>query len=191
MSDSIVRTPWKDYMGEVPMHLEYFDGSMFEAVEKIAKKYPGNIAFTFMGKSTTYRQMIREIEQCAKALKTIGVREGDKVTIAMPNCPQAIYMFYAVNLVGGIANMIHPLSAEKEIEFYLNASESVAAVTLDQFYNKFEKRARAHEGREHDHRKRARRASPRRSRRVICSPRDARIEKIPDGRAGHSCGRTS
>ena len=139
MSDTIVKTPWKDSMGEVPMHLEYFDGSMFEAVEQIAKKYPGNIAFTFMGKSTTYRQMIREIEQCAKALKTIGVREGDKVTIAMPNCPQAIYMFYAVNLVGGIANMIHPLSAEKEIEFYLNASESVAAVTLDQFYNKFEK----------------------------------------------------
>lgn len=138
MSDSIVRTPWKDYMGEVPMHLEYFDGSMFEAVEQIAKKYPGNIAFTFMGKSTTYRQMIREIEQCAKALKTIGVREGDKVTIAMPNCPQAIQMFYAVNLIGGICNMIHPLSAEKEIEFYLNESESVTAITLDQFYNKFE-----------------------------------------------------
>lgn len=56
----------------------------------------------------------------------------------MPNCPQAIYMFYAVNLVGGIANMIHPLSAEKEIEFYLNESESVTAITLDQFYNKFE-----------------------------------------------------
>ena len=52
--------------------------------------------------------------------------------------PQAIYMFYAVNLVGGIANMIHPLSAEKEIEFYLNASESTTAITLDQFYNKFE-----------------------------------------------------
>ena len=52
MSDSIVRTPWKDYMGEVPMHLEYFDGSMFEAVENVAKKYPNSIAFTFMGKST-------------------------------------------------------------------------------------------------------------------------------------------
>ena len=139
MSDSIVRTPWKDYMGEVPMHLEYFDGSMFEAVEKIAEKYPNNIAFDFMGRSTTYKALVREVEDCAKALRTIGVREGDKVTIAMPNCPQAIYMFYAVNLVGGIANMIHPLSAEKEIEFYLNASESVAAVTLDQFYNKFEK----------------------------------------------------
>ena len=81
---------------------------------------------------------MREIHRCARALKTIGVREGDKVTIALPNCPQAIYMFYAVNLVGGIANMIHPLSAEKEIEFYLNESGSVTAITLDQFYNKFE-----------------------------------------------------
>ena len=138
MSDSIVRTPWKDYMGEVPMHLEYFDGSMFEAVENVAKKYPNSIAFTFMGKSTTYRQMIREIEQCAKALKTIGVREGDKVTIAMPNCPQAVTMFYAINLVGATANMIHPLSSENEIEFYLKESGSLFAVTLDQFYHKFE-----------------------------------------------------
>ncbi|MDO4812998.1 MAG: AMP-binding protein [Eubacteriales bacterium] len=139
MNNTIVKTPWKDYLGDVPMHLDYFEGSMFEAVEAVAKQYPNYIAFNFMGKATTYRTMVREIENCAKALKTIGVREGDKVTIAMPNCPQAIYMFYAVNLVGGIANMIHPLSAEKEIEFYLNESESVTAITLDQFYHKFER----------------------------------------------------
>ncbi|MGM9606043.1 MAG: AMP-binding protein [Oscillospiraceae bacterium] len=138
MSEITAKTPWKDYMGDVPMHLDYFEGSLYEAVEKIAKEYPNGIAFDFMGKSTTYRKMLQEIEVCARALKTIGIREGDKVTIAMPNCPQAIYMFYAVNLVGGIANMIHPLSAEKEIEFYLNESESVTAITLDQFYHKFE-----------------------------------------------------
>jgi len=139
MSQITAKTPWKDSMGQVPMHLDYFDGSMFEAVEKIAKQYPNQIAFDFMGKSTTYRQMVLEIERCAKALKTIGIRENDKVTIAMPNCPQAIFLFYAVNLVGAIANMIHPLSAEKEIEFYLNESESVLAITLDQFYDKFER----------------------------------------------------
>ena len=138
MSTITAKTPWVPFMGEVPMHLDYFEGSMFDAVKAIADKYPDNVAFDFMGKSTTYRQLIAEIERCARALKTIGVRENDKVTIAMPNCPQAIYMFYAVNLVGAIANMIHPLSAEKEIEFYLNESESVTAITLDQFYNKFE-----------------------------------------------------
>jgi long-chain acyl-CoA synthetase len=126
-------------MGDVPMHLNYFEGSLFEAVAAIAQKYPNAVAFDFMGRATTYRKLIQDVEVCARALKTIGIREGDKVTIAMPNCPQAITMFYAVNLVGGIANMIHPLSAEKEIEFYLNTSESVTAITLDQFYHKFER----------------------------------------------------
>lgn len=134
------RIPWAkaSIESDIPLNLEYFDGSMFEAVERIAKQYPNQIAFDFMGKSTTYKKMIENIEDCAKALRTIGIRENDCVTIAMPNCPQALYMFYAVNLVGGIANMIHPLSAEKEIEHYLNASNSVLAVTLDQFYHKFE-----------------------------------------------------
>lgn len=138
MSENKVKTPWENFVGDVPLHLDYFDGSMYEAVAHIAAAYPKQIAFDFMGRSTTYEEMVLRINRCARALKTIGIREGDKVTIAMPNCPQAIYMFYAVNLVGGIANMIHPLSAEKEIEFYLNESESVTAITLDQFYHKFE-----------------------------------------------------
>lgn len=135
----MIKTPWEPFMGEVPMHLDYFEGSMFEAVEAISQKYPDYTAFVFMGKKTTYKTMVEEIIRCAKSLKMAGVHAGDKVTVAMPNCPQAIYMFYAINLVGAIANMIHPLSAEKEIEFYLNESESVTAVTLDQFYGKFEK----------------------------------------------------
>ena len=134
----IVKTPWLSSMGDVPRKLEYFDGTMFEMVEKMADKYPNLTAFDFMGRATSYKKMVEEVERCAKALKTIGIRENDRVTIALPNCPQAIYMFYAVNLVGAVANMIHPLSAEKEIEFYLNESESVTAITLDKFYGKFE-----------------------------------------------------
>ena len=137
MEKITAKTPWEPWMGQVPMHLEYFQGSMFDAVKKIAEQYPQNTAFTFMGKPTGYPEMIRQIEQCARALKALGIREGDKVTIAMPNCPQAIALFYGVNRIGAIANMIHPLSAEKEIEFYLNVSESETAITLNQFYQKF------------------------------------------------------
>ena len=137
MKHTEVRTPWASYMGDVPMHLDYFEGSMFEAVENIAKKYPDYVALDFMGSSVTYAQLVKNIDACARSLKTLGVRPGDKVTIAMPNCPQAVYLFYAINLIGAIGNMIHPLSAEKEIEFYLNESDSVAAITLDQFYGKF------------------------------------------------------
>ena len=113
MEQAKVRTPWAGHTEGVPLHLDYFEGSMFDKEAHIARQYPDNVAFDFMGRYTTYRQMIKEIESCARALKTIGVRANDCVTIAMPNCPQAIYMFYAVNLVGGICNMIHPLSAEK------------------------------------------------------------------------------
>ena len=139
MSTQTVKTPWKDYLGDVPMHLSYFEGTMFEAVEAVAKKYPDYVAFDFMGKATTYRELVENVLQCAKALKAMGIRENDKITIAMPNCPQGIYMFYAANVVGAIGNMIHPLSAEKEIEFYLKESDSVAVITLDQFYAKVQR----------------------------------------------------
>ena len=139
MSEAITaKTPWVKNLGDVPAHLDYFQGSMYEAVERIARQNPNAVAFDFMGRSTTYKKMIEEIQRCAKSLRTIGVREGDCVTIAMPNCPQAIYVFYAANLIGAIANMVHPLSSEKEIEFYINESKSVTVVTLDQFYHKVE-----------------------------------------------------
>lgn len=133
-----VKTPWESSMGDIPMHLDYFSGSMYEAIAAIAEKYPDQVAMDFMGSSITYKELIANINRCAMSLRTIGVRENDRVTIALPNCPQAVYSLYAVNLIGAVANMIHPLSAEKEIEFYLNESESVTAITLDQFYHKFE-----------------------------------------------------
>ena len=133
-----VKTPWFRSTGDLPHTCEYFNGTMYEKVEETAKKHPLNIALDFMGKHITYKYMIDQINLCAKSLRILGIRENDKVTIAMPNCPQAIYMLYATNLVGAVANMIHPLSAEKEIENYLNMSGSVMVVTLDQFYHKIE-----------------------------------------------------
>ena len=120
------------------MHLDYFQGTMVEAVERAAERFPRIDAYEFMGTRADYEKLVRQIHECARALRVLGVREGDKVTLCMPNAPQTVAMFYAVNMVGAIANMVHPLSAEGEIEFYLNDSESVAALTLDQFCGKFE-----------------------------------------------------
>lgn len=132
------KAPWLAFYGVVPEHLQYPDCTMYEAVERCAQKYPSYPAYVFMGRKTSYRALVAEINLCARALKAIGVRPGDKITMAMPNCPQAVTMFYAINLVGATANMIHPLSSENEIEFYLKESGSLFAVTLDQFYHKFE-----------------------------------------------------
>lgn len=133
-----VDAPWIKNLGDVPASLHYEKRTMIQAVEDVADKYPDLPAYIFMGKTTTYRDMVHEIHICARALKSIGIRPGDKVTVAMPNCPQTVTVFYALNLVGAIANMIHPLSSQGEIEFYLKESGSISAITLDQFYHKFE-----------------------------------------------------
>ena len=132
------RAPWLEHYGDIPKTLEYHDGTMWTYIEEVAQKYPNYIAYDFMGSKATYAEFVKQVELCARSLKSIGVREGDKFTVCMPNCPQAIITFYAINLVGAIANMIHPLSSENEIEFYLKESGSIYAITLDQFYNKFE-----------------------------------------------------
>ncbi len=90
------------------MHLDYFEGSMFEAVETISQKYPDYTAFVFMGKKTTYKTMVEEIIRCAKSLKMAGVHAGDKVTVAMPNCHGAGHMICGITRGGGVAIMVHP-----------------------------------------------------------------------------------
>ena len=62
METITAKTPWAGSMGSMPMHLDYFEGSMFEAVEAIAEKYPNYVAFDFMGKSTTYKKLVQEVE---------------------------------------------------------------------------------------------------------------------------------
>ena len=130
--------PWLSYYGNTPASLEYPHSTMYQMVAETAKRWPNNNAYIFMGKATTYSAFMRRIDAAAKGLTHMGIRKGDRVTICMANTPQALDCFYALNRIGAIPNMIHPLSAAKEIAFYLNFSKSKAILTLDQFYYKVE-----------------------------------------------------
>jgi len=109
----------------------------YEAVKRSADRYPDYTAYDFMGTKSTYRRLLSDIDRCASAFAALGLKKGDRVTVALPNTPHAVISFYALNKLGAIASMIHPLSAPKEIEFYLSLSKSVWAITLDAFYGKF------------------------------------------------------
>ena len=128
--------PWTKYYGTTPAHIDYPETTMYGLVERAAKQWPDNTAYIFQGKKTDYSAFLRRIDAAAKGLYHMGIRKGDRVTICMANTPQALDCFYALNRIGAIPNMIHPLSAAGEIAFYLNASHSKAVLTLDQFYSK-------------------------------------------------------
>ena len=129
-------TDRKEFLGNVPDSINYPKLTMWQLVYQTADKYPDIVALEFMGQKIRYAQFKQMIEQVARALWAQGIRQGDKVTIAMPNCPQAVAMFYALNRVGALANMVHPLSSSGEYKFFLNFSKSKMILTIDQFYPK-------------------------------------------------------
>ena len=132
------QAPWLKFYGDTPRHLDYPRLTIYQIVRQTAREHPNLVAYEFMNKETTYAQFMQRIDSTARALKALGIGKGDRVTICMPNCPQALDTFYALNRIGAVSNMIHPLSAPAEIAFYLNFSHSKAILTLDQFYPKLE-----------------------------------------------------
>lgn len=132
------KAPWLKYFGDMPAHLDYPKGSMYEAVKEsaITKKKMNSVAYEFQGKKTNYKQFLNKIEVLGKAYKSIGIDEGDMVTVCMPNTPQGVDTFYALNRIGAVPAMIHPLSAVGEIAFYINSTQSKAVLVVDLFYEK-------------------------------------------------------
>ena len=131
-------SPWLKYYEEenIPSHIDYPDCSMVDMVMQSAEKWPDNTAYIYYGHKVTYKNFVKKIEKTARALKNYGVKEGDRVTICMPNTPEGIAMVYAVNMVGAICNMVHPLSSEKELEYYIKVAESKYVLVIDAVFDK-------------------------------------------------------
>ncbi len=129
--------PWLSFYGDIPHSLNYPDKSMYQMVHDAALNFSSRIAYEFMGSRSTYKELLVSIDRTAAALAGLGLSKGDVATICLPNCPQAIILFYALNKIGVVISMIHPLSTPSEIEFYLTESGSRMAFTLDAFYGNF------------------------------------------------------
>lgn len=113
--------------------------SLYDCVYQTSRSYQNNIAYDFMGKKVSYRNFLNQIDKTAAALINLGIKEDDVVAIATPNIPQAIIMIYAVNKIGAVLNMIHPLSSENEFKEYINKVNAKIILILDTFYEKLEK----------------------------------------------------
>lgn len=119
-------------------HLDYPRATMYQMLKRVADQFPYEPAYEFYGIRTSYRRFMAKIDHAARAFIAAGIQPGDAVTICLPNIPQALDCFYALNRIGAVANMVHPLSAKSEISFYLNLSESRMIVTADLFYETVE-----------------------------------------------------
>ena len=129
--------PWFKYYKDMKSTLKYPDTSMYELVKRACIKYPSNIAYSYFGTKVTYKSLLRKIDLCAQSYAKIGVVKNSNVTICSPNTPEAIISFYALNKIGAVVNMLHPLSSEEEIKFALNLTKCEYLFIADIAYSKF------------------------------------------------------
>ncbi len=128
--------PWHKFYEKGDEKIELDNKTIYEYLKQAADTYPKMPALEYFGKQTTYENLLKEINTCANSFKTLKIKTKDIVTICMPNTPEAVISFYALNKLGAIANMIHPLSAQEEIKNYLINNHTKILVVIDICYEK-------------------------------------------------------
>ncbi|MFQ6015575.1 MAG: long-chain fatty acid--CoA ligase [Anaerolineae bacterium] len=132
--------PWFRFYDEgVPHTLEVPLLTVPDFLRRSAEKYPSQVATIFLGGRLTYSQLQEQADRLANALADLGVKQGDRVAIMLPNCPQAIMAYYAILSLGAVAVMTNPLYVERELEHQWTDAGAETAVILDRLWPRVQK----------------------------------------------------
>lgn len=115
----------------LPLGFSIPDVSMFGMLKISAEQRGDDLAYEYFGKGCSYKDIVKRIEDVSGAYYSIGVRKGDIVTIIMPNTPEAVISIYALNRIGAVVNILHPLSAQEEIKDHINRVDSKFLLCID------------------------------------------------------------
>lgn len=111
--------------------------SMYMSIRAHALEHERQTAVVFYGRRISRSRMLKLIDRLAGGLEDKGLRHGDIVTACMPNSPQAAILLYALNKLGVIVNLVHPLSPPSQLLDSANATSSKLIVTYDVWLGKF------------------------------------------------------
>ncbi len=128
--------PWLKYYTEEQIKTGMPKMTAYQYLYHQNSKYLGRTALSYYGRKISFNELFYRIEETAKALKAMGVKENDIVTISMPNTPEAVYLFYAMSKIGAVANMIDPRTSAEGIHKYIEEVQSDKVVIVDSYYNK-------------------------------------------------------
>lgn len=123
---------WEKYYAPgVPVSINYEKVSVAEALERNAREFPDKPALIFLDKVINYKKLNEMVNRFGNWLIQNGVKQGDKVSILLPNIPQVVIAAHGAWRVGAVVVMNNPLYTDHELEHQLNNSESTVLVTLD------------------------------------------------------------
>jgi long-chain acyl-CoA synthetase len=124
----------KTYPDYVPHTIDYDIHPIYTYLERSAKNYPSNTATIFFDKKMNYKQLWSNVLKFATALKTLGLEKGDRVAIYLPNCPQFVISFFAINRIGCIIVPFNTQYVDHEVVYQINDSGAKAIICVDIVY---------------------------------------------------------
>lgn len=130
MTRSIVEQAHEVY-DAVPYEVPVPDESLYTLLDDAARLYPDRVALDYFGATTTYSQVRAQVLKAARVLHEAGVRSGDTVAIALPNCPQAFVAFYACMRIGAVAAQHNPLAPAAEVAGQLSRHGAAVAIVWE------------------------------------------------------------
>lgn len=129
--------PWLKYYTGQTVNAKLPECSIYEYMWENNKDYPDNAALDFFGHSVSYSQVFEFIEKTAKGFSSIGVKEGEIVTVFSVNTPETVYCLYALNLIGAIPSMEYVTESKKQAIDSVQKNMSKTVVILDALMAQF------------------------------------------------------
>lgn len=109
--------------------------NLSQLLERNARKYPDNEAVVSMGKRLTFGEIDGLTNNLAQALKERGIGRGDKVVLFMPNVPEFVTAYFAVQRLNAVIVPINAKLGQKEIEYILNHSDAKALLAHEGLFD--------------------------------------------------------
>lgn len=126
-----VDKPWLKYYSQKSIETPLPEGSMYRYMTANNAERQNETALVYLGRKITHRQFQQHIDQCACALAAMGVKAGDRVSLCLLAMPEAVYLLYAINKLGAIANFLILNATPDTMREQIQLAESRLVVTLD------------------------------------------------------------
>ena len=123
---------WK--MQEYSQH----DRVLTKIIEDKARQYPDHVVFQFRDDPITLEEFNQEINKTANGLISLGVKHGDKVAIILPNSPEFLYTWFALNKIGACEVPINVALKGQGLSYQMTQSDCVALVADTQYLDRLE-----------------------------------------------------
>ena len=128
--------PWLKYYDQKFIDQTLPALSAFEYVCQRSKNHLNDTALEYYGRKFTYADLIVNVKKTAAALRGVGVKKGDIITVVSIMTPEIIALFYAADMMGATLNLVDPRYSVEGIHEYIEEVDSHLLVCLNVVYER-------------------------------------------------------